>query len=60
MTAKDKAALMRRLRLQRQREGFVQVNVWAHRDDAAKVRQYAAKLAKRRADHVPGSRDGTG
>lgn len=48
MAAKGKAELMARLRKQRQRDGFVQVNVWAHRDDAAKVRQYAAKLAKRR------------
>lgn len=55
MTAKDKAALMRRLRLQRQREGFVQVNVWAHCEDAPKVRQYAARLAKRRTVTVAGS-----
>ena len=48
MTAKDKAALMRRLRAQRGKGGLAQVNVWAHREDVHKVRQYAARLLKRR------------
>ena len=44
MTAKDKAALMRRLRAQRGKDGMVQLNVWCRREDVAKVRKYIARL----------------
>ncbi len=46
MTAKDKAALMRRLRAQRERDGMVQLNVWVKREHVARVRKYVANLAK--------------
>ena len=46
MTAKDKAALMRRLRAQREREGWKQINGWVRLEWVAKVRKYVAKLAK--------------
>lgn len=45
MTAKDKAALMRRLRAQRERDGMVQLNVWVKREHVARVRKYVARLA---------------
>lgn len=46
MTAKDKAALMRRLRAQRKRDGWVQLNVWVKREWVARVRKYVANLVK--------------
>jgi len=46
VTAKDKAALMRRLRAQRERDGWKQVNVWVKREHVARVRKYVARLAK--------------
>ena len=44
MTAKDKAALMRRLREQRQQAGMVQVNVWVRREDVERLRRYVARI----------------
>ena len=44
MSAKDKAALMRRLREQRQQAGMVQVNVWVRREDVERLRRYVARL----------------
>ena len=35
---------MRRLRLQRQKDGMVQLNVWCRREDVPKVRKYIARL----------------
>ena len=46
MTAKDKAALMRRLRAQRERDGWKQVNLWVKPEWVAKVRKYVANLVK--------------
>lgn len=44
MTAKDKAVLMRQMRERRQREGWVQLNVWVKREHVEKVRKYVARL----------------
>lgn len=46
MTAKDKAALMRRLRAQRERDGWKQINLWVKPEWVARVRKYVANLAK--------------
>lgn len=46
MTAKDKAALMRRLRAQRERDGWKQVNLWVKPEWVSRVRKYVANLVK--------------
>ena len=56
MIAKTTAERQRELRARRTKEaranraaGLVRVCVWLHPDDAAALREHAAKLAKRRA-----------
>lgn len=46
MTAKDKAALMRKMRARREREGWVQINLWVKPEWVAKVRAYVARLTR--------------
>lgn len=53
MTAKTGAQRVKETEARKRAAGLVRVCVWLHPDDAPKLREAAAKLAKRRAKKVP-------
>lgn len=53
MTAKTGAQRVKEAEDRKRAAGLVRVCVWLHPDDAAALREHAAKLAKSRAKKVP-------
>ena len=54
MTAKTGAERQAELKARRQAEGLSPItNLWTHPDDAQPVREFAAKLARKRAPKLP-------